>query len=72
MELALRFLLDHPAVEVVLIGATSSRQLEQNIAALDKPALTTDEARGLSEVWAELHGPAPRYNRDNRSGPGRR
>ncbi len=71
VELALRFLLDHPAVDVVLIGATSSRQLEQNIAVLDKPALTPDEARGLSEAWAELHGPAPRYNRDNRSGPGR-
>ena len=72
VELALRFLLDHSAVNVALIGATSSTQLDENVSALDKSALTPDEARGLSKAWAELHGPAPRYNRDNRSGPGRR
>ncbi|WP_308190192.1 L-glyceraldehyde 3-phosphate reductase [Amycolatopsis sp. GM8] len=46
-QLALTWLLRDPRVTSALIGASSVRQLEQNIAALQGPALTDDE---LTEI----------------------
>jgi L-glyceraldehyde 3-phosphate reductase len=42
-QLALSWVLRQPAVTSALIGASSVAQLEQNVAALDAPALTSDE-----------------------------
>ncbi|WP_291056753.1 aldo/keto reductase [Herbiconiux sp.] len=42
-QLALTWVLRHPQVTSALIGASSVAQLEQNVAALDAPALTADE-----------------------------
>ena len=46
-QLALTWILRQPSVTSVLIGASSVTQLEQNIAALDAPALTNDEIAAI-------------------------
>jgi L-glyceraldehyde 3-phosphate reductase len=53
-QLALTWVLRHPQVTSALIGASSVAQLENNILALNGPALTTDEIAAI-EPYA-VHG----------------
>ena len=46
-QLALTWILRQPSVTSVLIGASSVAQLEQNVAALEAPALTEDEIAAI-------------------------
>lgn len=46
-QLAITWILRQPAVTSVLVGASSVRQLEQNIAALDAPALSVEEIASI-------------------------
>lgn len=46
-QLALTWVLRHPQVTSAVIGASSVRQLENNLAALDSGALTTDEIAAI-------------------------
>ncbi len=46
-QLALSWVLRHPQVTSALIGASSVGQLEQNVAALEAPALTEDELAAI-------------------------
>lgn len=55
-QLAITWILRQPAVTSVLVGASSVGQLEQNIEALDAPALTRDEVTAI-EPYA-VHGTA--------------
>jgi len=64
-ELALRYMLDHPNVDVTRFGATRREQVEQNLAAVTSSPLSTEELNLCDEIWAELHGPVPQYNRTN-------
>ncbi|NMM22946.1 MAG: aldo/keto reductase [Phycicoccus sp.] len=63
IELSLRWLLASPLVEAVLVGASGLGQLEVNIAAADGPALDKGVMDACDEVWRELRGPLPHYNR---------
>jgi aryl-alcohol dehydrogenase-like predicted oxidoreductase len=63
VELAYRWLLAQEVVDVVLVGASSMQQLEQNLAAADGPKLDDETQRRCDEVWQQLRGPIPRYNR---------
>lgn len=47
-QAALQFVLAHSVVSVVIPGAKSVQQVEENIAALNAPALTEDELAGLN------------------------
>lgn len=53
-QLAVTWILRQPSVTSVLVGASSVAQLEQNIAALNAPALTSDEIAAI-EPYA-VHG----------------
>lgn len=53
-QLAVTWILRQPSVTSVLVGASSIAQLEQNIAALNAPALTSDEIAAI-EPYA-VHG----------------
>jgi L-glyceraldehyde 3-phosphate reductase len=53
-QLALSWVLRRPQITSALIGASSVAQLEQNVAALDAPALTSDETDAI-EPFA-VHG----------------
>jgi len=63
VELSLRWLLTRPPVDAVLIGASDISQLEANIAAADGPTLDMETMAACDEVWNELRGPVPHYNR---------
>lgn len=63
IELALRWLFTSPGVDAVLLGASSSDQLRSNLAALDGPAPDKEVLARCDEVWRDLRGPAPSYNR---------
>jgi L-glyceraldehyde 3-phosphate reductase len=55
-QMAIAWTLRDPRVTSALIGASSVAQLEQNVAALDAPALTDDEISRI-EPYA-THGTA--------------
>jgi aryl-alcohol dehydrogenase-like predicted oxidoreductase len=62
-ELALRWLLTREAVGAVLVGASSVEQLHRNIAAAERGPLDADLMAACDDVWADLRGPVPAYNR---------
>jgi len=49
-QLAIRYSLSHPAVAVVIPGASSREQLLQNIAAADAPELSEEEIQAIRRV----------------------
>jgi aryl-alcohol dehydrogenase-like predicted oxidoreductase len=52
-QLALQFVLDHPAVSAAIPGAKTPAQVEANAAASRRPLLT-DEERGLIDQVAPV------------------
>jgi L-glyceraldehyde 3-phosphate reductase len=52
-QLAIAWVLRHPAVTSALIGASRVRQLEDNVAALDNLAISDEELREIDRVLAE-------------------
>jgi myo-inositol catabolism protein IolS len=49
-QLALRFVLSHPAVSVAIPGAKTPAQVEQNAAASQRPLLSAEERRSIDQV----------------------
>ena len=64
-ELALRFVLDDPNVDCVLLGATGPAQLQESLRVVAAPMLSAAERDRCDEVWRWLQGPIPRYYRTN-------
>ncbi len=62
-ELAFRWLLTQPAVDCVLLGASSLVQLEENLKACEGPALEPAVLTACDSIWEKLRGATPRYNR---------
>ena len=50
-KLALRWILDHPAVSCVIPGARNEEQVLQNVAATDLPPLNADQAAVLAKLY---------------------
>ncbi len=63
VELAFRWLLSRPLVGAILIGASSTQQLAENLDAASGGPVGDDVLGACDEVWAGLRGAAPRYNR---------
>lgn len=63
IELALRWLLTRPLVDAVLIGASSVDQLRNNLTAAEGRTLPDGLLRLCDDVWRDLRGVAPGYNR---------
>lgn len=51
-QLALRFVLNHPAVSVAIPGGKTPQQVEQNVAASTRPLLTEDDVQLIETVTA--------------------
>jgi len=51
-QMALAWILRHPAVTCVLVGASSVRQVEENVAALDNLEFTDEELGTVEEILA--------------------
>lgn len=63
IELALRWCISQPAVDSILLGASRTAQLQENLALLDKPALSPETLAACDKVYDELHGIRFKYNR---------
>jgi aryl-alcohol dehydrogenase-like predicted oxidoreductase len=63
VSLALNWLLHHTVTDVVILGASSMTQLNENLAAGEEGALPAEVVKACDEVWHELRGPLPVYNR---------
>lgn len=55
-QLALQFVLQHPAVSVVIPGARDLAQLRENLAAMSAPPLTQEELRRIDSIVAPAAG----------------
>lgn len=63
IELAYRWVLGRDLTDGMLLGASRLEQLRSNLAALDGPPLPDDVLTGCDDVWSDLQGAAPHYNR---------
>lgn len=61
--LSFSWLLHHTACAVVIIGASSMEQLNQNLAACTEGPLSEEIVAECDQVWEEFRGPLPNYNR---------
>ncbi|MEE1799511.1 aldo/keto reductase [Streptomyces sp. JV176] len=62
-ELALRWLLDRPSTDALLLGGSRTEHLRANIAAAGAGPLPADVTAACDEVGAALRGPMPAYHR---------
>jgi aryl-alcohol dehydrogenase-like predicted oxidoreductase len=63
IELSLRWLLSRPHVQGIILGVSSLDHLEANVTAASGPAPDEDTLGAMDDVWADLRGVAPGYNR---------
>ncbi len=63
ISLSLNWLLHHTMSDVVILGASSLAQLNENLAAGEEGPLTEDVVKACDQVWQDLRGPLPVYNR---------
>jgi aryl-alcohol dehydrogenase-like predicted oxidoreductase len=63
VSLSLNWLLHHTMSDVVILGASSLTQLNENLAAGEEGPLSEDVITACDHVWRELRGPLPVYNR---------
>jgi len=61
VEIAVRFVMDNPAIHVTLLGATSLEQLDQCLDVFASNPLSSDELERCDEIWRKIHGPIPAY-----------
>jgi aryl-alcohol dehydrogenase-like predicted oxidoreductase len=63
VSIAFNWLLHHTATDCVILGASRFEQLEQNLIACKDGPLPEEVLRDCDDVWAQLRGPVPTYNR---------
>ena len=63
VSLALNWLMHHTPTDCVILGASKLQQLDQNLDALDEGPLPDEVVQRCDQVWKELRGPTPIYNR---------
>jgi aryl-alcohol dehydrogenase-like predicted oxidoreductase len=63
ISLALNWLLHHTASDCVILGASGPDQLAQNLAACEEGPLPPNVVKECDEIWRELRGITPQYNR---------
>lgn len=62
IELSLQWVLAQPDITCLILGASSLRQLKQNLSACEG-VLPDSASESCDAVWQELRGPIPKYNR---------
>ncbi len=63
ISLSLNWLMHHTVLDCVILGASKLEQLEQNLTVLDEGPLPPEVVEQCDEVWRDLRGPTPIYNR---------
>ncbi len=61
VELSLRWVVHR--TDCVILGASKFNHLAANLAAFDRDDLPSEAIDACNEVWADLRGPTPQYNR---------
>ena len=62
-RMAIGWLLQQSGVTSIILGASRLEQLQENLAALDDPPLDAEHLAACNEVWQNLRGVTPIYNR---------
>ena len=63
VSLALNWLLHHASVDVLILGASSLKQLENNLRAIEEGPFPSDIISSVNAVWKKVRAVAPQYNR---------
>jgi len=63
ISLALNWLLEHTSIDCLVLGATGAEQLQQSLKAMEEGPLPEETLRACDQVWAQLRGVTPQYNR---------
>ena len=63
VELALAWVVQQPATNAVILGASKIEHLEANLRAVEGPPLDQSVLDECDKVWQKLKGSTPNYNR---------
>lgn len=63
ISLSLNWILHHTAADCVILGASRLEQLKQNLSLLEDGPLNTATVEACDQVWRDLRGITPKYNR---------
>jgi 1-deoxyxylulose-5-phosphate synthase len=63
VSLALNWLFHHTTSDCIILGASRMEQLNENLATIDDGPLSEEVLKACDEVWRNLRGPLPVYNR---------
>jgi len=63
VSLALNWIYHHTPADGIIVGASRTEQLQENLNALKDGPLDEETLRACDQVWVKLRGPAPNYNR---------
>jgi aryl-alcohol dehydrogenase-like predicted oxidoreductase len=63
VSLALNWVLRHTPSDVVILGASSLQQLNENLESCEEGPLDETTLNACDQVWRDLRGPLPVYNR---------
>jgi aryl-alcohol dehydrogenase-like predicted oxidoreductase len=63
ISLSLNWLLHHTATDCVILGASRTEQLTHNLQACSEGPLPPAVVEACDDIWKELRGPIPVYNR---------
>jgi aryl-alcohol dehydrogenase-like predicted oxidoreductase len=63
VSLALNWILHHTPADCVVLGASRLEQLRENLDVLADGGISPQALAACDQVWAELRGRAPQYNR---------
>ena len=63
ISLSLNWLQHHTPADVIILGASSLAQLNDNLAAAAEGPLPEEMVKACDQVWQDLRGPLPAYNR---------
>jgi aryl-alcohol dehydrogenase-like predicted oxidoreductase len=61
-QFSIAWILNNPVISSAIVGATSTRQLEENIGAMELK-ITADEIKACDDIWLELRPPRYFYGR---------
>jgi aryl-alcohol dehydrogenase-like predicted oxidoreductase len=63
VSLSLNWVFHHTAADCLVLGASHAGQLEENLCALEDGPLSPTAVAVCDQVWSEVRGVAPQYNR---------
>jgi aryl-alcohol dehydrogenase-like predicted oxidoreductase len=63
VSLALNWLLHHTAADCLILGASRTEQIDENLRAMDEGRLSEETLQTCEQVWGTLRGASPKYNR---------